>query len=74
LRRQDELIATRGWRNGVVSEILGGFLRFFHGAKLLEVHAIQGFITVPSVEKHVGLGALSDGTSALAKLDFVDAC
>jgi hypothetical protein len=63
-----------GRRNGVVSKILGGFLRFFRGARLLKVHAIQGFITIPSVEKHVGLGTLGDGASALAELDFVEAC
>jgi hypothetical protein len=56
------------------SEILGGSLRFFCGAGLLEVHAIQGFVTIPSVEKHIGLDTLGDDTSALAKLDFVEAC
>jgi hypothetical protein len=73
-RCQDEVIATGGQRNGVISEILGGLLRFLRRAGLLEVHAIQGFVTIPSVEKHVGLGALGDGTSALAELDFVEAC
>jgi hypothetical protein len=73
-RCQDEVIATGGRRNGVISEILGGFLRFFRRAGLLEVHAIQGFITIPSVKKHVGLGTLGDGTGALAELDFVEAC
>jgi hypothetical protein len=74
LRCQDEVIAAGGQRNGVVSKILGGFLRFFHGARLLEVHAIQGFVTIPSVKKHVGLGTLGDGASVLAELDFVEAC
>jgi hypothetical protein len=73
-RCQDEVIATGGRRNGVISEILGGFLRFFRRAGLLEVHAIQGFVTIPSVEKHIGLGTLSDGTGTLAELDFVEAC
>jgi hypothetical protein len=49
-------------------------LRFLRGAGPLEVHAIQGFITIPSVEKHAGLGTLDDGTSTLAELDFVEAC
>jgi hypothetical protein len=49
-------------------------LRFFHRAGLLKVHAIQGFITIPSAEKHVGLGTLGDGTGTLAELDFVEAC
>jgi hypothetical protein len=49
-------------------------LRLLHGARPLEVHAIQGFVTVPSIEKHIGLGTLSDGTSMLAELDFVEAC
>jgi hypothetical protein len=74
LRCQDEVIATRGRRDGVISEILGGFLRFFHRAGLLKVHAIQGFVTIPSIEKHVSLGTLDDGTSALVELDFVKAC
>jgi hypothetical protein len=73
-RCQDEVIATGERRNGVISEILGGFLRFFRRARLLEVHAIQGFVTIPSVEKHVGLGTLGDGTSVLAEFDFVEAC
>jgi hypothetical protein len=73
-RCQDEIIATGGRWNGVVSEILGGFLRFFRRARLLEVHAIQGFFTIPSVEKHVGLGTRGDGTGALAELDSVEAC
>jgi hypothetical protein len=72
-RRQDEVIAAGGRRNGVVSEILGGLLRFLRGAGLFEVHAIQGFITIPSVEKHVGLGTLDNSASALVKLDFVEA-
>jgi hypothetical protein len=49
-------------------------LRFLRGARALEVHAIQGFVTVPSVEKHIGLGTLGDGTSMLAELDFFKAC
>jgi hypothetical protein len=73
-RCQDEVIATGGWRNGVINEILGGFLRFFRRARLLKVHAIQGSVTIPSVEKHVGLGTLGDGIGALAELDFVKAC
>jgi hypothetical protein len=55
----------------VTSEILGGFLRLFRRAGLLEVHAIQRFITIPSVEKCVGLGTLGNGTGALAELGFV---
>jgi hypothetical protein len=58
----------------VTSEILGGFLRFFRRAGLLEVHAIQRFVTIPSVEKHVGLGTRSNGTGALAELGSVEAC
>jgi hypothetical protein len=73
-RCQDEVIATGGRRDGVISEIPGGFLRLFRGARLLEVHLIQGFVPIPRVEEHVGLGTLSDGTSALAELDFVEAC
>jgi hypothetical protein len=46
LRCQDEVIATGGWWNGVTSKILGGFLRLFHRAGLLEVHAIQRFVTI----------------------------
>jgi hypothetical protein len=49
-------------------------LRLFHRAGLLEVHTIQGFVTIPSVEEHVGLGTLGDRTGALAELDFVEAC
>jgi hypothetical protein len=73
-RCQDEVIATGGRRNGVISEIPVVFLRFFRGAGLLEVHPIQGFVTIPSVEEHVGFGTLGNGTSALAELDFVEAC
>jgi hypothetical protein len=73
-RRQDKVIATGGRRNGVVSKILGGFLRFFCGSGLLEVHAIQGFVAILSVEKHIGLGTLGDGTSVLVELDFIEAC
>jgi hypothetical protein len=58
----------------MTSEILGGFLRLFRRARLLEVHAIQRFVTIPSVEKCVGLGTLSDGTGALAELGLVEAC
>jgi hypothetical protein len=49
-------------------------LRLFRRARLLEVHTIQGFVTIPSVEKHVGLDTLGDHTGALAELDFVEAC
>jgi hypothetical protein len=59
--------------NGAISEILGGFSRLFRRAGLLEVHAIQGFVTIPIVEEHVGLGAFGDRTGALAELDFVEA-
>jgi hypothetical protein len=58
----------------VTSEILGGFLRLFRRVGLFEVHAIQRFVTIPSVEKHVGLGTLSNGTGALAELGFVKTC
>jgi hypothetical protein len=58
----------------VTSKILGGFLRLFRRAELLEVHAIQRFVTIPSIEKRIGLGTLSDGTDALAELGFVKAC
>jgi hypothetical protein len=58
----------------VTSEILGGFLRLFRRAGLFEVHAIQRFITVPNVEKRIGLGTLGNGTGALAEIGFVEAC
>jgi hypothetical protein len=58
----------------VTSEILGGLLRLFRRAGLLEIHAIQRFVTIPSVEKRIGLSTLSDGTGALAELGFVKAC
>jgi hypothetical protein len=73
-RGQDEVIAAGGWWNGVTSGILGGFLRLFRRAGLLEVHAIQRFVTIPSIEKRIGLGTLSNGTGALAELGFVQAC
>jgi hypothetical protein len=73
-RCQDKVIATGGWWNGVTSEILGGFLRLFRRAGLLEVHAIQRLVAIPSVEKRVGLGTLSNGTGALAELGLVEAC
>jgi hypothetical protein len=58
----------------VTNGILGGLLRSFRRVGLLEVHAIQRFITIPSIEKRVGLGTLSNGTGALAELGFVEAC
>jgi hypothetical protein len=70
-RRSHHHWGTEEW---IISEILGGFLRLFRRAGLLEVHAIQGFVTIPSVKKLVGLGTLSDGTCALVELDFVEAC
>jgi hypothetical protein len=73
-RGQDEVIAAGGWWNGVTSEILGRFLRLFRRAGLLEVHAIQRFITIPSVEKRVGLGTRSNGKGVLAELGSVEAC
>jgi hypothetical protein len=71
---QDEVAAAGGWRNGVVGRILGGLLRFFRRAGLFEVHAVQGLIAVPRVEKHVGLGTLCNGSSALAELGFIETC
>jgi hypothetical protein len=71
---QDKIITAGGWRNGIASEILGGFRRFFYGAKLVKICITQGFIAMPTVEKHIGIGALCDGASALAKLGFVKAC
>jgi hypothetical protein len=47
--RQDEVIAAGGWRNGVVNEILEGLLRFFCGAGLFEICAVQGLVAIPSV-------------------------
>jgi hypothetical protein len=47
-------------------------MRFFRGAGLFEIHAIQGLVAIPSVEKHVGFGTLCDGASALAELGFVE--
>jgi hypothetical protein len=73
-RRQDKVIAAGGWRNGVVSKTLGGFLWLFRRARLFEVHAVQGLIAIPRVEKHVGLGALRNGASALAKLGSIKTC
>jgi hypothetical protein len=58
----------------VTNGIFGGFLRSFRRVGLLEVHAIQRFVTIPSIEKCVGLGTLSNGTGALAELGFVEAC
>jgi hypothetical protein len=58
----------------VTNEIFGGFLRLFRRAGLLEVHAIQRSVTIPSVEKRIGLGTLSNGTGALVELGFVEAC
>jgi hypothetical protein len=58
----------------VTSEILEGFLRFFCGAGLFEVHAIQRSVAIPSIEKRVSLGTLSNGTGASAELGFVKAC
>jgi hypothetical protein len=52
----------------------GGFLRLFRRARLLGVHTIQGFVAIPSVEKHVRLGTLGDRTGALAEVGFVEAC
>jgi hypothetical protein len=74
LSRQDEVVAAGGRRNGVVSEILGGLLRSFRGAGLFKIHAVQGLVAIPSVEKHVGLGTLCDGASPLAELGFVKTC
>jgi hypothetical protein len=71
---QDEVVATGGWRNGVASKILRGLLRFFRGAGLFEVHAVQGLIAIPRVEKHVGLDTLCNGASALAEPGFVETC
>jgi hypothetical protein len=73
-RCQDKVIAAGGRWNGAISEILGGFLRLFRRAGLFEVHATQRFVTIPSVEKRVGLGTLGNGTGALAELGFVEAC
>jgi hypothetical protein len=58
----------------VTSEILGGFLRLFRRAGLLEIHAIQRVITIPSVEKRIGLGTRSNGTGVLAEFGSVEAC
>jgi hypothetical protein len=58
----------------MTSEILGGFLRLFHRAGILEVHAIQRLVAIPSVEKRIGFGTLSNGTGVLAKLGLVEAC
>jgi hypothetical protein len=73
-RCQDEVIAAGGRWNGVTSEILGSFLRLFRRAGLLKVHAIQRFVTIPNVEKRVGLGTHSNGTGALAEFGSVEAC
>jgi hypothetical protein len=73
-RGQDEIITVGGWWNGVTSEILGGFLRLFHRARFLEVHATQRLIAIPSVKKRVGLGTRSNGTGASVELGSVKAC
>jgi hypothetical protein len=73
-RGQDEVITAGGRQNGVTSGILGGFLRLLRGAGFLEVRATQRFVTIPSVEKRVGLGTRSDGTGASAELGSVKAC
>jgi hypothetical protein len=71
---QDEVVVAGGRRNGVVSEILGGFLRCFCRAGLLEICIVQRLVTLPSVKEHVGIGTLRDGASTLAKLSLVKAC
>jgi hypothetical protein len=71
---QDEVITAAGRRNGVVSEILGGFLRHICRARLLEIYIVQRLVTLPSVEEHVGISTLCDGASTLAKLGLVEAC
>jgi hypothetical protein len=71
---QDEVIAAGGWRNGVVSEILGGFLRYLHRVELFKIRIVQGLIAIPSIEEHVSIDTLCDGASTLAELVFVEAC
>jgi hypothetical protein len=71
---QDKVVAAGGQRNGVVSEILGGFLRYLRRAGLFEIHTVQGLIAIPSVEEHVSIGTLCDGASTLVELGFIEAC
>jgi hypothetical protein len=71
---QDEVVTTGGRRNGVVSEILGSFLRYLRRAELFKIHTIQGLVAIPSIEEHVSIGTLCDGASTLAELGFVEAC
>jgi hypothetical protein len=58
----------------VTNGTLGGLLRSFRRIGLLEVHTIQRFVTIPSIEKRLSLGTLSNGAGALAELSFVEAC
>jgi hypothetical protein len=71
---QDEVVAAGGRRNGVVSKVLGGFLRYLRRAGLFEIRTVQGLVAIPSVEEYVSIGTLCDGASALAELGFVEAC
>jgi hypothetical protein len=57
----------------VTNGILGGLLRSFRRIRLFKVHAIQGFVTILSIEKRLGLGTFSNGAGAPAKLGFVKA-
>jgi hypothetical protein len=68
-----KVIVAGGQRNGVVSEILRGFLRHLCRAGLLEICIVQRLITLPSVKEHAGIGTLHDGASTLAKLGLIKA-
>jgi hypothetical protein len=70
---QNEVIAARERRDGVVSGILGGFLRSPCRAGLLEIRIVQRLIALTSVEEHVGIDTLCNGAGTLAKLGLVEA-
>jgi hypothetical protein len=49
-------------------------MRYLHRAGLSEIRIVQGLIAIPSIEEHVSIGTLCDGTGTLAKLGLVEAC
>jgi hypothetical protein len=69
---QNEVIAAGGQRDGVVSGILGDFLRRLYRAGLLKICIVQGLVTLPSVEEHAGVGTFCNSAGALAKLGLVE--
>jgi hypothetical protein len=63
------------WGDGAISRFFGSLLRRHRKSGLYEICIIQGLIiaTFSRVEELVGVGALHNGASTLAKLGFVDA-